>query len=76
MNLQRATIRAIVVGSKSVIFEIPEWKPNVWIEMSTGSVPPHERQFLHPGFRCRVTVDLDAKRVEDLQISKWSLYDD
>lgn len=75
MDLQRAYIRAISIGSDTIVFEIAEWKPDVWFELSKWSVPPHERQYLHPGFRCRVTVDLDAKRAEDLRISKWSLYD-
>ena len=72
MNIQQVYIRAVSLGSNTVIFEIPEWKPGVWFELSKWSVPPNERLYLHPGFRCRVTVDLDAKRAEDLQISNWN----
>lgn len=73
MAIKRTYIRAVIVGSVECVFELPEWKPGVWITLSKWSVPPHERGHLHPGFRCNVDIDIDAKNAEELNICKWGL---
>lgn len=70
----RTHIRAISVGTQTVVFEVPEWKPNVWFQLQKTVVPLMERGALHPGFRCSVSVNLDAETADQLDISNWGLY--
>lgn len=70
----RTYICAISVGTQTTLFEIPEWKPNVWFELPKGAVPPTERGYLHPGFRCMVSVNIEAETADQLDISNWGLY--
>lgn len=69
----RTFIRAISTGTNMIIFEIPEWKPGVWIELARWSVPPEQRGYLHDGFQCKVDVYLNAEKAEDLRIRNWGL---
>lgn len=73
-KLQRTVIRAEVIGTQTVMFEIADWKPSVWIEINKWSVPPDAREKLHPGFRCWVSANLNATKSEDLKICEWSLF--
>lgn len=73
MTTVRTYIRAVVHGHETVVFEIPAWKPGVWIHLSKRDVPPIERAHLHPGFRCNVTINIDAETPDQLHIRDWGL---
>lgn len=66
---ERGLIRLIDMGTELCVFEISAWKPNVFIEMSKWTIPPHLRQHLHPGFRCWIGFNPNAKRAEYLNIN-------
>lgn len=70
---KRTYIRAVSVGSDTVVFQIPEWSPT-WFELSRWAVPPHLRQYLHPGFRVNVTINIDADTKDRLNIRDWGLH--
>jgi len=72
-DVRRTYIRAITVGISECIFELPEWKRGVWIHLSKRSVPPYERVHLHPGYRCYVDINFNAKTPDHLNITKWGL---
>jgi hypothetical protein len=68
---QRGYIRMISMGTEMCVFEIPDWKPNVWIQLSKWSVPPFLRGHLHPGFRCWISFNPNANVADELNISNW-----
>lgn len=71
--LTRTYIRAVSVGTNTILFEIPEWKQNVWFELSRWAVPPEQRGYLHDGFQCKVSVYINAQKADDLRICDWGL---
>lgn len=73
-QLTRTYIRAISVGTTTVLFELPEWKPDHWFEFPIRNVGYLQQGYLHPGFRCCVDININAEREEDLQICNWGLY--
>jgi hypothetical protein len=70
---KRTYIRAISIGTNTVVFQIPDWN-TAWFELSRYAVPAHLRQYLHPGFRVNVTVNLDAPTKDELDIRDWGLH--
>lgn len=60
-----------VIGVHTVMVEIAQWRPGVWVEVPIKHLPLTLQRELEVGLRCRVHVYLNAVRADNLRMHNW-----
>lgn len=71
----RVSIYAEYISTKGIEFTIPNWNKGQLFFVPWMQIPVDLHQYLHPGFRCFVDVDIAADSIVNLAIENWRLYD-
>lgn len=62
-----------VVGTSTMMVELPNWKPRVWVEVILKDLPLVIQREATVGSKFRVSVYMNATKPKDLRIHQWML---